>query len=137
MMDTGRKLDALIAEKVMGWQWWQHSPNQVALPGYSGNNPRFLGDPAWITGLGPDPSWVIVPAVPDAPESEYDNEMIPHYSTNIAIAWQVVEAMKARNDYRAHIFFHLLENAGCWLMSAAVVAQTICLAALKAIGIDT
>lgn len=44
-MEAGRELDALVAEKVMGWRWWQHAPEQTEVPGYQGDNPRFLLSP--------------------------------------------------------------------------------------------
>lgn len=56
-MDAGRELDALIAEKVMGWTWKEVEGEQYLYP--------------------PRPGDV----------------NIPHYSTDIAAAWQVVEKL--------------------------------------------
>lgn len=94
-MTASRELDAEIAEKVMGWMWVEHSPKQQALPGFT-SVVRFLADPKWVKGLGSDPSWFIVPADMTTPVAEDVDAGIPHYSTDIAAAWQVVEKMRER-----------------------------------------
>jgi hypothetical protein len=82
-LDEGRELDALIAERVMGYRWcvW---PNVES---------RFL-DLHWDKErAGSTP----LPATGDEPTSHYALSTVPCYSTDIAAAWQVVEKIAARN----------------------------------------
>lgn len=69
-MEAGRELDALIAEEVMGF-------HKHHIHGYLHNAPS---DEAWDA------------TYPDALEYDYHwPGEEPHYSTNIADAWEVVE----------------------------------------------
>ncbi len=61
---AGRELDALVAERVMGWK-----------------RPTKKRDVTWYRADG----------------SGCGAENIPHYSTDISVAWQVVEKMCANN----------------------------------------
>ena len=69
-MQAGRELDALVAEKVMGWGGVRE--------GYSEGSAelRFIGKP------------------PNGMDSKYP---VPMYSTDIAAAWEVLEKIKAVN----------------------------------------
>lgn len=109
-MKPGRYLDAMVAEKVMGWR---HDPGT-----YEGS--RYLLDPAGARSA------------------------IPNYSTDIAAAWEVVEKLKGAT---AH--FQLQSIPGGWStrifrvpagLSNEEIADTapmaICLAALKAVGVE-
>jgi hypothetical protein len=70
-LPAGPELDALVAEKVMGWQNVQSADRLV-----------WLG---WPPG---------VPMVLNYPNGYSGAENIPPYSTDIAAAWQVVEKME-------------------------------------------
>ena len=113
-MKAGRELDALIAEKVMGWRRttiWVANEETECL-------------------IGPD-------------GIRYYNQY-PHYSTNIADAWKVVEKM-GKLDYIVEIF---KDTNGCIIklthaqtrVTAEVYALceciAICLAALKAVDYE-
>lgn len=62
-MKPSRELDALVAKQVMGWKSWL--------------------DDEWEKHRGPVPPGSIFVITPD----------IPHYSTSIAAAWEVVGKM--------------------------------------------
>jgi hypothetical protein len=106
-MKAGRELDALIAEKVMGTNVFDFK----GLPSY------------WDANIRRD---------------------IPHYSTNIADAWLVVEklvkqcyqfglANESDGKYFCSLFF---DGAGTFEESAETAPLAICLAALKACGVE-
>lgn len=110
-LSAGRELDALVAEKVMGWipstspraeRPWQMAP--------SGSGPGSMSH-------------------------------VPHYSTDIADAWLIVERFNTRApDLFARFAEHLYEDDGthryCQLLDvpAYEAAYRICLAALRAVG---
>lgn len=108
---TDRERDALVAEKVMGW-------NNVHREGDWGLFGRPFG------GLRDYP--------------------IPYYSTDIAAAWEIVEALR---DKLESFDFELSSfKDGTWGCTfyeflypqkySRIAADAICLAALKAIGIE-
>lgn len=123
-MEAGRELDALIAEKVMGLT--RHDESYVTES--IGKVLRFV----WRDGCG---------------DCVYSGDMfLPHYSTNIADAWGVVERLvstpgpngdhhSVRVDYSGDAVVVIDENED-WQVSA--IAETaplaICLAALKAVS---
>ena len=123
-MKAGRELDALIAEKVMGLT--RHDESYVAEG--VGKVLRFV----WRDGCG---------------TCVYSGDMfLPHYSTNIADAWAVVEKLvntpgpngdhhSVQVDYSGDAVVVIDENED-WQVSA--IAETaplaICLAALKAVS---
>jgi hypothetical protein len=111
-MQAGRELDALIAEKVMGYV-----PPRPGTVGYD---------------------------MKDLPRNR-----VPHYSTDIAAAWQVVEKLNLLSKMKdGCLYFDPSLNK--WVISewsggrefaeGSVEADTaphaICLAALKAIGVE-
>jgi hypothetical protein len=108
-LQAGRELDALVAEKVMGYT---------------------LGTP-------PSPESAINLAGPEYPVT------VPHYSTDIAAAWQVVEKFKDR-DWRFILDKYddgwgiEIELSGGKYGSGAVAETAplaICRVALKAVGV--
>lgn len=110
-MDEGRELDALIAEKIMGW-------TEVT-------NKRHA-DGSW-SGVRHD--WQS-PVVDD----------VPHYSTKIKSAWKVVEKMRSNYelDLSDHILFWTarftkMKDTIPLVTEAPTAAHAICLAALKVI----
>lgn len=126
-MQPGRELDALVAEKVMGWRKISH--------------PYPYSDLTWINSEG-------ATARPGG---------IPQYSTDIAAAWVVVEHLKNSlngNEWTGefNLFFNGCEYECWWSFSRkteeglyetskeAGVAETaphaICLAALGAVGVN-
>lgn len=129
-MNAGRQLDALIAEKVMGWKW--------ADAKYYGWK-QFSNYPPEIESVST--TKLLVP--PDGPD-----RLIPGYSTEIAAAWEVVEKVRALPEAQGWgVMVGALPSGTfqCWLKyrdcentdineRAATAPLAICLAALKAVG---
>lgn len=110
-----RERDALVAERVMGWvDFWPDGTTDMAYP----PNEQVMG-------------------------IEAERAPIPHYSTDIAAAWQVAEKLD-HDYYDVHIQntpglgdewcvkLTGLEHSVC----ANTLPEAICLAALKAHGIE-
>lgn len=76
-MTAGRELDALVAEKVMGWKRWTCADFQFQKAVLYHSNPQYL-----VTWRRDDS----LPLCEDQPS-------VPRYSTDIAAAWTVVEKM--------------------------------------------
>jgi hypothetical protein len=74
-MEAGRRLDALIAEKVMGWK-------SVKIEQYTDWTTKFLN----VTGV--KPSF-------EAPFPIH----VRFYSTDVAAAWEVVDRVESMADY--------------------------------------
>jgi hypothetical protein len=120
-MESGRELDALVADKVMGL-----SVRQVV--GYAeyikGRDVAYTGE--WIYDT----------------DEPYDLAIeVPYYSTDIAASWEVVEKM--RPSYRFNLFeyscyeaqFRKLGDQYIAVGRAQAVPHAICLAALRACGV--
>lgn len=124
-MKAGRELDALIAEKVMGWKYRGY--------GNGGGEWTFNGQKMAFGGL--------------------NGGSLPHYSTNIADAWMVVEKMGRWHGFDFMIVmpdpeqtFHLRTYEAGWyeatndgperrvVSDADTAPLAICLAALKAVN---
>lgn len=124
-LKAGLKLDALVAEKVMGWRDVKNeSDNDVR--NESGNY-----DYPWVGGISPDGVFAEV----------------PNFSTDLAAAWTVVE--KAQSWYTGTIMRDgVIDTDERWAafvrarpkyphhMKASALAEAICLAALQAVGED-
>ena len=119
---AGRELDALIAEKV--------------------------------TGVVPCDEWSRFNSYSesrDEPHEDHDCRSTsfwpPHYSTNIAAAWEVVEKLRVEGlrlrlveytDGFYAVFGAMAIDTAPWQASQVETAQlAICLAALKAVEVDT
>ena len=129
MLAAGRELDALVAEQVMGWT--ACDPAQESRPWECGDE-----RPSVRTGMG-------------IPPGESDRNEIPHFSTDIAAAWEVVEKL----DRDGHTMEMDKRDAG-WVVrfvdyskdpilsmeitdTAPTAPLAICLAALKAVGYES
>ena len=97
-LPAGRELDALVAERVMGFRWYVSSS--------SGCRGIFRPDdrPSWFTTLATDHDW-----------------QVPHYSTDIAAAWGVVDAIVSRGMRWG---FSGPRDNGCWIAAIRVHAET-------------
>lgn len=121
-MEAGRELDALVAEKVMGW-----SSQADGLYWDAGNHRTRL-----VLGS-------IIAKKRDEMGLENAHGFVFAPSTNIADAWEVVEKADlwslygsiGDGPYRACIQFEDREG----LMTADTAPLAICLAALKAKGV--
>lgn len=136
---AGRELDALIAEKVMGWK-------RIPVPPDA--NGHFAGEALMQTDPPPNFRWNPLGKIP------FDT-WVPHFSTDIAAAWQVVEKLVAEGycpallyDDEGHwgLFFDGVSQAEAQPESYVVFTTpawadtaplAICLAALKAKGDST
>ncbi len=133
MMEAGRELDALVAEKVMGWSKRvsaDHSNSPI-------KQLRAFGIIyAWKDSNGNDKGLDV-----------------PRYSTDIAAAWQVVERLRDQwteategmqlvddfpRPFDDQTFFEVLhrnaDRRWPWAMLYMTPAS-ICIAALKAVGV--
>jgi hypothetical protein len=119
-MKAGRELDALVAEKVMGW---------------SDVGNITIGMTTYVAGHRPKGEQTVVPA----------------YSTSMAAAWAVVDALRARGLHLAFndtlsawrvLFFTVGRfdtryfTDGANYEFADTPAHAICLAALRAVGVE-
>ena len=114
-MEAGRELDEIVAEKVMGWKWDRRYPT---------SDPQFIppeGDPrlAWA--------------------AEWDErgipEYLPEYSTDLGMAWEIVDRVRGSfSSQQWEIWTHeLCSNAQILRGDTPII---ICLAALKAVGVE-
>ena len=130
-MKPGRELDALIAEKVMGW-------TDVHLHDGTAKDTKlttlFYGE------------WV------GRPRGEGALRRVLPYSTDIAAAWEVVEKMRASYSFQLQVprlplagdvfdwsaVFFVRRTPEEWgaFHSASTAPHAICLAALRAVGVD-
>ena len=134
-MEAGRKLDALVAEKVMGWR-----KERMFLAEHNyGRDLPDRGDWVWRTPGQKGYRWLVRGA------SFQDDDEKPgfHPSTDIAAAWEVVEKVRLSviphpNGWHAS-YLDERDSANFRFLYAAVAPtapHAICLAALKAKGID-
>jgi glycine betaine/choline ABC-type transport system substrate-binding protein len=121
-----RKLDALVAEKIMGWTEIKESKayhtGDIQLTGY---NPKDLPSPY----TGNRPTWTV-----------------PHYSSDIKAAWEVVSKLeekfnlirvdrnKMKNLWTVIVSDELMENTT--IAYGETASHCICLAALKSMNVD-
>jgi len=121
-LPAGRALDALVAEKVMGWVWAKNTHHASGATSYD----LILKDEVY--------SGLIVLEKPDI-EADYKG---PEFSTDLAAAWRVVE--------HAPGLFHVLQYKEGWLVTiynpktsemwqgdAPTAPLAICRAALQAV----
>lgn len=131
---TMRDLDALIAEKVMGYVW---SRSETAPAGWAGPNGDLLAPWRWLVRSG---SRGYVPVI--GGESRFiDN--LRHFSTDIRAAWEVVELLNRKGRWPQIQYgpnedgfesWHVELVNPCDVKIAAETAPlAICLAALKAV----
>lgn len=121
-MKPGRELDALIAEKVMGWPTF--APQALGLL----NNHLLFGQTKGEQCL-------------ICARNDDTKECLPHFSTNIAAAWTVVEKLYMlvwREDldgtWGARSLKYMIEKTGISRSDSA--PHAICLAALKVFDVN-
>ena len=101
-MNAGRELDALVAEKVMGW-----------------TNVRFICHGLSLRGeVDGEPS-----------------EKVPFYSVDIDAAWDVVEKIGTSFTLERYNRWYV-EFGDRYSAAADTAPHAICLAALKAVGVE-
>lgn len=147
-MKSGTDLDALVAEKVMGWKW-SEAEHRVADPeGWSTRKILIPLKCEWILStynLEPGMNSVSIP--------------VPRYSTDIAAAWEVVMALHRQGHGfcieqspsaekpTVHIvpkekrpncngLIHFIEDMEKISYSCESLPHAICITALKAVGYE-
>lgn len=139
-MKPGRELDALIAEKVMGWKWHPIKGDEPYYDELTKNHGGF-----WLNGTAS----VNCTDINGAPNC-------PHYSTDIAAAWEVAQKLadmnednelviyvspSKHNECEVSIQFWDRSNpdepvlSGPFYLCGESAPHAICLAALKALGV--
>jgi hypothetical protein len=133
---AGRELDALVAEKVMGYVW---SRSETAPAGWDGPNGDLLAPWRWLIQAG-SPRYAPV----TGGESRFINN-VPKFSTDVEAAWTAVEKLVA-----SHMKIGLTDRPdgkwGFWICrdcgqpeettffeTGDTAPEAICLAALKAV----
>ena len=114
MMDN-REIDLLVARKVMGWI-------EVEKGEFTGFD--FVGKRPLINDT-----------------HSRDSFLIPHYSTDISAAWQVAGKLIEIRFYpviwvKPGIVQLYCHNEVCTIEEKGTIPLAICLAALKAVGVD-
>ena len=150
---TLREIDALVAENVMGWR---RMTNAEAHPGelfarvysepYTREEPfrqaltGYWHDPSIMTGNGYRP----VCPVEDIADYEYEEKGF-HPSSDIAAAWQVFCKFTSRylwyddatDAWHCHLDTRRCVMDDCrYHIAADEAAEAICLAALRAVGVE-
>ena len=143
---AGRELDALVAERVMGWEWLERATG-------NGNNTRkALFAPLssdWVRFNFDPAKWS--PAKPNTERFADWNQCcesrqrstrgVPRYSTDIAAAWQVVEhLLHTRNltfriqgdNWFSECISYRARFGGRFFYDANSAPEAICRAALQA-----
>ncbi len=130
-MNPGRELDALVAEKVMEMEYREWKP--------------YCAPAGWYAKTAPpcndrnDKGEAI-----DHPSYQYD---LPLYSTDIAAAWAVVEKLRKSHGIAIAVYEdgstrvelsqdRLSHHPNNIFEGATTAPHAICLAALKACGVD-
>jgi hypothetical protein len=115
-MNSGRELDLLVAEKVMG---------------YAVRRP-YDHNPLFITVYPKDTNW-----------QDSEVKELPQYSTDISAAWEVVERMKEKFHFKIDWDKNLKswlvtisDGYSFWKAHEEAAPPAICLAALKAKGVE-
>lgn len=135
-MNAGRELDALVAEKVMGATWRNIT---------KGGRKRCLSFVASRPLVTIEEKKTIYHG--------YNQDNLPHYSTDISAAWEVVEEFRRgwqhkkaaavidlhisdivdMNDSHVSIYAPDIKKVEAW---GNTIPLAICLAALKAVGVE-
>ena len=128
-LKPGRAMDALIAEKIFGWTW---------VTGILALDQPCLAKPS-LLALHPK-------ALPTDKRST--SGTFPHYSTNMADAWKIVDAFRAKDkklvlhenmsrkehkNYYAYIGKEHMIGEEPWFISGETGAEAVCKAGLIAL----
>ena len=129
-LEAGRELDALVAEKVMGWL-----PLGIGTKGITALGKGSLAA-GWV-GFW-DGSWTRWTSMPEPTDDDEERATLWSPSTDIAAAWEVVESPACENGHK----FQLWQEHGAWGARISGMYEAddcdttplaICRAALKAV----
>jgi hypothetical protein len=150
-LDAGRELDQRVAIEVMGWGWMTGTSGDVLPFKRWLVPPEEVGDwgndhPADLSLPQEEPWWLDT----DPRNHPSDRRLVPHYSTDIAAAWLVVEKLQGAGDPLKDWFLTLQWSGAEWTATfdrnpdvfeahevyarEASVPLAICRAALAAIA---
>lgn len=117
-MKVGRKLDSLIAEKIFGWYWEYIGDREILIP-------PFGSDLIHLTTVWDKNGLPLY---------------LPHYSTNIDYAWEIIDKLKGSeyvfemNRFFDDIFiFHFEKNGNFVHVESSDLAEGISMAGLLAV----
>lgn len=153
---TDRELDALVAEKVMGlsvvgWAYYEYEclceetsfPGKERSPVYAEmvDTPLFDTHERRVAEVEKGHGFLI------GAWHSYECEVVAPYSTDISAAWQVVERMRERgwavgvqqkhaSEWQASFVIPKAGKRWCAFAEDAAAARAICLAALRALGVE-
>lgn len=139
---TNREIDALVAEKVMGWKRMTYAEAHPETPAYK--------DRKEFTGHWHSNEWDEL--LHEFKNVAYAEDCDDHYcpeeawspSTDISAAWEVVEKMRNRDsvftlwDDLDDEYYYCAFNTPKYHfeVGAETMPKAICLAALKAVGVN-
>lgn len=137
----GRELDALVAEKVMGWKieerYFYLGPEDGHWT-YTLDQDRAAKDYTVTTNAGKEPWYVPQLCFNDPTDEWNDWQRVPEFSSSIGAAWEVVEKLKAdgRNFKCSWGQWFLAHFSDAELPDGQPesMPHAICLAALKAVS---
>lgn len=149
-LPAGRELDALVAERVMGWEWLErrmdvHDPSTARKALFPPS------DSEWIRINYNERDWSAAssatPRFHDWDEAALRSKggaaelCLPYYSSDIAAAWQVVEKMAEKGDliflqtHRGDDEQYAATFVEPFTAYAPTVPLAVCRAALKAVSV--
>lgn len=146
-----RELDALIAERLFDWRWMlvpsaKYGADQAYAILVHPQDPR---QQAWALTSATSERWSDWDTASYWPDAEgMPLRGLPHYSTDIAAAWQVVQAIAAATFSVRYFFMEALKERrerlrqegieGFWwfMFLEQDPARAIAEAALKALGVE-
>jgi len=117
-----RTIDKLIAVHLFSWKKWTfHNPSRSGGIAFSHEG--------------------LVPPEYDGSDLQHLSMIMPHYSSDIAAAWMVVEKLIELGFYPAiwikpGVVQVYDKDERCIVEEKAAVPMAICLAALKAVGVE-
>jgi len=112
-MNPGRELDALVAEKVMGWKQVEEFAEMFDREGF------LLGTTTWR-------------------DDEGDPAFLPEYSTDISATWEVIEKFEGYKIWKSPFsdsFYEviLLTKSSSYIARGTSFPEVVCKAALLAV----
>lgn len=145
-LKPGRTMDATVAEQVMGWEWWSDGKIRWLVHPTRAKAKR-LRLPEWNESHPQVESWKGIRRGKPSDDIAHD-AWTPHYSTDIAAAWEVAEVIRAKLfsirkrflDSLQEQTLHTVKGTGEIVVIAwpdvfwSVTPEAICKAALMAVG---
>ena len=124
-MPAGREMDALVAEFVMEWLPNPGPAKISPIRGFFRQGKKHL---EWMS-------------MEDVDSMSPEDKIVPHFSTDIAAAWLVVEKITDPHQMTQEMMQNMVntkfgywwDQANLWAMTALEAAEAICRVALLAV----